>query len=584
MYLLRGIPISRGIAIGKTLIRYDIMKKVNLSQIKEDDKKAEIARYLNAIEQVKNEITNLVSNKSGTLNQDTIQILQYYKVLLEEDFFIKNVIERIENDLYSADSALVYELEAIRKQFEKIEAEYFKSRFLDFKSIADRIIRKMNGDLELGEIAEPIIIVAEEVSPAEMLHIKKEFVIGIATESGSTTSHAAIIAESLEIPAVFGLRDLFNYIKKDDNLIVDGYKGLVIVNPDDATVKDYRHLQKSYQKKEKEIIQVVNLPSKTIDEEDVKIYANVSNSMELNIAKRHQAEGIGLLRTELLFIANEKFLTEKEQFDIYKEYLLIFQGKDVTIRTLDMGGDKFFENTTSKDPNPFLGWRSIRVLLKEKEKFKQQLRAIIRASVFNDNIKIMIPMISSIEEVRRVKEIYKECEEEIKNEGKPFKYNIPLGIMIEIPSAAILSNHLAKEVDFFSLGTNDLVQYTLAVDRNNQSVAEYYQPLNPAVLYLIHYTVVNANANNKPVSVCGEIARNPLYLRLLLGMGIRNFSVNPTYIPLVKSVIVNSSIADCKKLWNSVRNLKTAIEIERKLKDDLKKNFPEIYNSYFYEN
>ncbi|MEJ5283782.1 MAG: phosphoenolpyruvate--protein phosphotransferase [Brevinematales bacterium] len=583
MYLLRGIPISRGIAIGKTLIRYDIMKKVNLSQIKEDDKKAEIARYLNAIEQVKNEITNLVSNKSGTLNQDTIQILQYYKVLLEEDFFIKNVIERIENDLYSADSALVYELEAIRKQFEKIEAEYFKSRFLDFKSIADRIIRKMNGDLELGEIAEPIIIVAEEVSPAEMLHIKKEFVIGIATESGSTTSHAAIIAESLEIPAVFGLRDLFNYIKKDDNLIVDGYKGLVIVNPDDATVKDYRHLQKSYQKKEKEIIQVVNLPSKTIDEEDVKIYANVSNSMELNIAKRHQAEGIGLLRTELLFIANEKFLTEKEQFDIYKEYLLIFQGKDVTIRTLDMGGDKFFENTTSKDPNPFLGWRSIRVLLKEKEKFKQQLRAIIRASVFNDNIKIMIPMISSIEEVRRVKEIYKECEEEIKNEGKPFKYNIPLGIMIEIPSAAILSNHLAKEVDFFSLGTNDLVQYTLAVDRNNQSVAEYYQPLNPAVLYLIHYTVVNANANNKPVSVCGEIARNPLYLRLLLGMGIRNFSVNPTYIPLVKSVIVNSSIADCKKLWNSVRNLKTAIEIERKLKDDLKKNFPEIYNSYFYE-
>lgn len=583
MYLLRGIPISRGIAIGKTLIRYDIMKKVNLTQIKEDNKKAEIARYLNAIEQVKNEITNLVSNKSGNLNQDTLQILQYYKVLLEEDFFIKNVIERIENDLYSADSALVYELESIRKQFEKIEAEYFKSRFLDFKSIADRIIRKMNGDLELGEIAEPIIIVAEEVSPAEMLHIKKEFVIGIATESGSTTSHAAIIAESLEIPAVFGLRDLFNYIKKDDTLVVDGYKGLVIVNPDDATIKDYRHLQKTYQKKEKEIIQVVNLPSKTIDEEDVKIYANVSNSMELNIAKRHQAEGIGLLRTELLFIANEKFLTEKEQFDIYKEYLLIFQGKDVTIRTLDMGGDKFFENTTSKDPNPFLGWRSIRVLLKEKEKFKQQLRAIIRASVFNDNIKIMIPMISSIEEVRRVKEIYKECEEEIKHEGKPFKYNIPLGIMIEIPSAAILSNHLAKEVDFFSLGTNDLVQYTLAVDRNNQSVAEYYQPLNPAVLYLIHYTIVNANANNKPVSVCGEIARNPLYLRLLLGMGIRNFSVNPTYIPLVKSVIVNSSIADCKKLWNSVRNLKTAIEIERKLKEDLKKNFPEIYNSYFYE-
>ncbi len=583
MYLLRGIPISRGIAIGKTLIRYDIMKKVTLSQITEKDKEQEINRYIRAIEQVKNEINNIIKNKSTSLNQDTLQILEYYKVLIEEDFFIKNVIERIENDLYAADSALVYELELIRKQFEKIEEEYFKSRFLDFKAIADRIIRKMNGDLELGEVNEPVIIVAEEVSPAEMLHIKKELVMGIATESGSTTSHAAIIAESLEIPAVFGLRDLFNYLKKDDIVIVDGYKGIVIVNPDETTIKDYKHLQKSYQKKEKEIIQVVNLPSKTKDDEDVKIYANVSNSMELNIAKRHQAEGIGLLRTELLFIANEKFLSEKEQFDLYKEYLLIFQGKDVVIRTLDMGGDKFFENSTSKDPNPFLGWRSIRVLLKEKEKFKQQLRAIIRASVFNDNVKIMIPMISSIEEVRKVKEIYKECEEEIKNEGKPFKYNIPFGIMVEIPSAAILSNHLAKEVDFFSIGTNDLVQYTLAVDRNNQSVAEYYQPLNPAVLYLIHYTVVNANANQKPVSVCGEIARNPLYIRLLLGMGIKSFSVNPTYIPLVKSIIVNSSISDCKKLWASVRSLKTAIEIEKKLKEDLKQAFPEIYSSYFYD-
>ncbi|MGC8765147.1 MAG: phosphoenolpyruvate--protein phosphotransferase [Brevinematia bacterium] len=584
MYLLRGIPISRGIAIGKTLIRYDIMKRVSVSQIDEKEKKNEIKRYIDAIDKVKKEISLLVDNKSSSLTDDAIQILEYYKVLLEEDFFLKNIIERIENDGFSADAALVYELELIRKQFEKIEEEYFKSRFLDFKAIADRIIRKMNGDIELGELSEPIIIVAEEVSPAEVLHIKKELVIGIATESGSTTSHAAIIAESLEIPAVFGIRDLFNYIKKNDILIVDGYKGLVIVNPDESTVKDYKHLQRNYQRREKEIFQVVNLPSKTLDDEDIKIYANVSNSMELNIAKRHQAEGIGLLRTELLFIANERFLSENEQFEIYKEYLLIFQGKSVVIRTLDMGGDKFVaDSITPRDPNPFLGWRSIRVLLKEKEKFKQQLRAIIRASVFNDNIKIMIPMISSIEEVRKVKEIYKECEEEIKSEGKPFKYDIPIGIMVEIPSAAILSNFLAKEVDFFSLGTNDLVQYTLAVDRNNQSVAEYYQPLNPAVLFLINYTVRNGRIYNKPVSVCGEIARNPLYVRLLLGIGIRNFSVNPTYIPIIKSIILKSSISDCKKLWNSVKTISSAIEIEQRLKADLKKNFPEIYDSYFYE-
>jgi phosphotransferase system enzyme I (PtsI) len=583
MYLLRGIPISRGIAIGKILIRYDVTKKVNIYQIEEDQKEHEIKKYKDAIDSLKEEINFLIMSSSPPLSKENRQLLEYYMRLLEEEFFIKTIIERIENDNFSADAALVYELENIREEFEKLGQEYFKSRFLDLKAIVDKLIRKMNGDIELGELDEPVIIVGEEISPAEILHIKKEFVIGIATESGSTTSHAAIIAESLEIPAVFGIRDLFNYIKKDDILIVDGYKGIVIVNPDDVTIKDYKHLQRSYQKKEKEIFRVVSLPSKTIDDEEVKIYANVSNSMELNIAKRHQAEGIGLLRTELLFIASERFLSENEQFDLYKEYLLIFQGKDVVIRTLDMGGDKFFGSSASKDPNPFLGWRSIRVLLKEKEKFKQQLRAIIRASVFNDNTKIMIPMISSIDEVLKVKELYKECEEEVKSEGKPFKYSIPIGIMVEIPSAAILSGELAKEVDFFSLGTNDLVQYTLAVDRNNQTVAEYYQPLNPAVLYLMYYTLRNGRLHKKPVSVCGEIARDPLYIRLLLGLGVRNFSVNPTYIPLVKSIILQSKLSDCKKLWQTVKTKRTAKEVEMVLRDDLKKKFPEIYQFYFYE-
>jgi phosphotransferase system enzyme I (PtsI) len=306
--------------------------------------------------------------------------------------------------------------------------------------------------------------------------------------------------------------------------------------------------------------------------------------MELNIARRHGAQGIGLLRTELIFIANEKFLNESEQFELYKEYLLLFHEKEVVIRTLDMGGDKFIGNKkTSNDPNPFLGWRSIRVFLKEIEKFKQQLRAIIRASVFNDNLKIMIPMISSIDEVRKVKEIYDECKAEIKKEGKPFKYNIPIGIMIEIPSAAIMSNQLAKEVDFFSIGTNDLVQYTLAVDRNNQAVAEYYQPLNPAVLMLIRHTIRNANINKKIVSVCGEMARNPLYIRLLLGLGLRNYSVNPTYIPLVKSILVKSRVSDTKELWKVASRMKSASEIEELLTDDLKKNFPDIYESYFYQ-
>ncbi len=583
MYLLRGIPISKGIAICNILIRHDITKLIRFYRIDDNDEKVrEIDKYILAREDVKSEIDYIKSNTYNPLNAEHEKIIDYYKVLMNEDFFTKNIVERIKSDSYPADAALVYELELLKKQFDKLEGEYFQSRFLDFKVIADRIIRKIYGDIDLFSINEPVIIVAEEVSPAEVLHIPKEYVRGIATESGSTTSHAAIIVESLEIPAVFGINDILNYVKKNDRIIVDGYKGIVIVNPDEGTVNDYIHLQSNYSLKEKEIFSVVNLPSKTEDNVDIKIYANVSNSMELNIARRHGAEGIGLLRTELVFIANEKFLNENEQFELYKEYLLLFQDKEVVIRTLDMGGDKFIGDKKNKDPNPFLGWRSIRVFLKEVEKFKQQLRAIIRASVFNDNIKIMIPMISSIDEIRKVKEIFHECEEEIKREGKPFKYNIPIGIMIEIPSAALISNLLAKEADFFSLGTNDLVQYTLAVDRNNQVVAEYYQPLNPAVLMLMHFTVKNANINHKPVSVCGEIARNPLYVRLLLGLGLRNFSINPTYIPLVKSIILKTRLNDANQLWKIARKMSTASEIEALLKEDLKKNFPDIFDSYFY--
>jgi len=583
MYLLRGIPISRGIAVCNVLIRYDVTKMIRFYHIEEDQVEDERIKYFNAIDSVKDDIRRLKSNTANPLTAQNEKIVDFYSILLNEDFFVRNVPGRIKADLLPAEAALVSELDIVKKEFDKIEDQYFQSRFLDFKAISDRIIRKIYGDIDLFSINEPVIIVSEDISPTEVLHIPKDFVMGIATESGSTTSHAAIIAESLEIPAVFGIKDLFNYVKKNDRMVVDGYKGVVIVNPDENTVSDYLHLKNVYTDKEKEIYGSISLPSKTLDSEDVKIYANVSNSMELNLARKHGAEGIGLLRTELVFMQNERFLSENEQFELYKEFLLLFTEKEVTIRTLDLGGDKFLGNKKNQDENPFLGWRSIRIFLKEVEKFKHQLRAIIRASVFNDNVRIMIPMISSLEEVRRVKEIYEECKSEIKKEGKPFKYNIPMGVMIEIPSAAIMSDRLAKEVDFFSIGTNDLVQYTLAVDRNNRTVQQYYQPLNPAVLSLIRLTVKNANINKKPVSVCGEIARDPLYIRLLLGLGLRRFSVNPTYIPIVKSIILKSRITDVKKIWHDVRKLDTPMEIEAYLKEDLKGNFPDIYEDFFYE-
>ncbi len=554
------------------------------NRIDEEKVPEELERYKVAVQKVKEEINSLKESPRTPLSRQNAQLIDFYSVLINEDLFHNTVPNSIKTNFFPADAALVNELDKIKEEFDKLDNEYFQSRFLDFKAIADRILRKLFGDIDLTAIKEPIILAAEEISVAEVLHIPKEFVLGIATESGGTTSHAAIIAESLEIPAVFGIKDLLSYLKKNDRMIVDGYKGMVILNPDVNNIKDYDHLKTVYTAKEKEIIRSVSLPSQMADGIEVDIKANVSNTMDLNIARRHGADGIGLFRTEMAFISSQKFLNEEEQFELYKEYLLLFKNKEVVIRTLDLGGDKFFGSRKSiKDPNPFLGYRSIRIFLREVDKFKQQLRAIIRASVFNDNVRIMIPMISSIDEVLKIKKIFKECEEEVKNEGKPFKYNIPLGIMIEIPSAAILSAELAQHVDFFSIGTNDLTQYTLAVDRDNQKVTSFYQPLNPAVLRLIHLTVENANKAGIPVSVCGEMARNPLYIRLLLGMGVRSCSINPAYIPLVKTIIIKSREKDVAALWEEVRTMQIPAEIESHLKYDLRRNLFEIYESYFFD-
>jgi phosphotransferase system enzyme I (PtsI) len=582
-YFLRGIPISRGIAIGRLILRHDLLKNIQHTRIDATRVAEEVDAYRRALEAIRQETLRMREQAKTRLSDQNASVLDFHYNLIQEDFFQRDIVKRIESDYLNALSALNYELGLLKKQFEALENEYFQARFLDIKELANRIAHNLQGGtLERPTQENPAIIVAEELSSAEILHLEKGAVLGIATESGSTTSHAAIIAESLEIPAVFGVKDLFNFIKKEDTVIVDGYKGVVIINPDEATIHLYEQLQKSYREQEEANINLIALPSRTTDDVSITLMANVSNPMELNIALRNGAEGIGLLRSEMIFIQNQQMLNENEQFELYREFLVLFSGKPVTIRTLDLGGDKFLNNPVRED-NPFLGWRSIRIFLKEKELFKQQLRAIMRSSVFNDNVRILIPMVSSVSEVRQIKAIIQECIADLKKEGRPFNYRIPLGIMVEIPSAAVMASTLIQEVDFFSIGTNDLIQYTLAADRGNPRVSEYYQPLNPAVLALMRFTIRAGAAHHKPVSVCGEMARDPLYVRLLLGMGLRIFSVNPAYLPLVKSILLKSSLQQTKELWNTVKRLKTHEEIQEVLKEDLKKHCPEIYDSYFYE-
>ncbi|ABP68014.1 phosphoenolpyruvate-protein phosphotransferase [Caldicellulosiruptor saccharolyticus DSM 8903] len=537
--MITGIPVSEGIGIGKAVI---VKKEYSIKRYSVDNTETEIERFIEAIDKAKKEISDIKKHAEQTLGLDKAMIFDAHLLILDDPEFVKMVKEKIQqgtNAEWAVDeSAKFYESLLL-----SLDDEYMRERASDIKDVSKRLIRilsdESHSEADLKNLAEGSIIVAEDLTPSETAQMDKTRVAGFVTQQGGKTSHTAIIARTYEIPAIVGVKGALEKIKDGDVVIVDGYQGTVLINPDKQTLEEYEKRMNEEKKKKEELKRFVATEVKTKDGKRIKVYANIALPDEAEIAIKNGAEGIGLFRTEFLFMNRSSPPSEDEQFAAYKAVLEKMEGKPVIIRTLDVGGDKNIPYLNIENElNPFLGYRAIRLCLGHRELFKTQLKALLRASVYGD-LKIMFPMITTAGELKEAKSILQEAKEELKKQGIEFSEKIEIGIMIETPAAALVSDILADEVDFFSIGTNDLIQYTLAIDRTNEKVSYLYDPLNPAVLRLIKMTVENAHKKGKEVGVCGEIASDEEIVPILIGLGIDELSVNPAKVLSIKKRILD---------------------------------------------
>ena len=569
---LKGIPASPGIVIGKACVFQDILYLVERRNLEEGHAEQEIARLKQAIRGVIDELIKDNLRVSQEIGKREAGIFLAHVAILEDPYFISQIFQDIRENGINAEASVLRQIDEFKKIFEKMDDPYIKSRAQDLSDIGRRVIQKLMPQHSNGcDLTEPVIIVASELTPSDTVRLDREKVLAFATESGGKDSHAAILARSFGIPAVVGLEGLITKVKKGDLLIVDGDMGLLMINPPEEVIQNYHDLQKKREIYRSELKKIIPLPSKTLDGHEIRLWANIGSLADLEYALYFGTHGIGLFRTELPFLVWRRFLSEDEQFSLYQKVVLMGSGKEVTIRTLDFGGDKFFEDGKSqREKNPFLGYRSIRVFLKEKDLFKQQLRAILRASAYGQ-VKILFPMISSIEEVRQVRELFEITKIELRKEGISFNEKIPFGIMIEVPSVAIIVDQLINEVDFLSIGTNDLIQYTLAVDRDNELVNSLYQPLNPAVLRLIQTITEVAKKTNKPLTLCGEMAGDPKYIPLLVGLGLTDLSMNPYSLLEAKKIVRSIEYERWKWIVTKILHTISLDEIHRIILEEYKR-------------
>jgi phosphoenolpyruvate-protein phosphotransferase (PTS system enzyme I) len=563
-WFLKGIAASPGIVIGKAYVLQDILLMVERRSIEEAHAEEEVARLKQAIRRVVDELMEDNSQMSLKIGKKDAEIFLAHLAILQDPYFITQILKDIRENGVNAESAVMKQVNEFGEAFRKMDDPYLRDRGADLRDIGRRVIQKLMPPQQTPwDLKEPVILVSSELTPSDTVRLDRKKVLAFATESGGKDSHAAILARSLGIPAVLGIEGLLSRVNKGDTLIVDGDTGIVLIRPPLELIQNYQDLQKKRELYQTDLYKLVSLPSNTLEGREIRLWANIGGLTDLEYSLRFGAYGIGLFRTELPFLVWRRFLSEEEQFSLYREVVTQAAGREVTIRTLDFGGDKFFEDGKSqKEKNPFLGYRSIRVFLKEKYLFKQQLRAILRASACGP-VKVLFPMISSVEEIRQIRDLFELTKRELRKEDIPFDEGIPFGIMIEIPSAAILADQLAKEVDFFSIGTNDLVQYTLAVDRNNDLVNHIYKPLNPAVLRLIRKIVRVANQKGKPVTLCGEMAGTAAYIPLLVGMGLTDLSMNPSFLLEAKKIIRNTEYEHWKSVAGTASDLALVEEIEK---------------------
>ncbi|KXG75392.1 Phosphoenolpyruvate-protein phosphotransferase [Fervidicola ferrireducens] len=566
--MYQGIAASPGIEIGKAFVLKEVEIKIETANIAEEKIVGEIKRLEEGIAKSREQLIKIREKAERELGKDKAQIFDAHIMVLDDPMFMDEIREKIKSERITAENAISQVAKKYVDMFNSMEDEYLKERAADIKDVSERLIKNVLGIpiQSLADLAEEVIVIARDLTPSDTAQMDKEKVKAFATDMGGRTSHTAIMARSLEIPAVVGLGSISNEVSEGDTVIVDGNKGIVLVNPSEDTLRQYNELKLEYQRYKEELKKLKDLPAETKDgKRRVELAANIGTPKDVKGALEHGAEGIGLYRTEFLYMDRETLPDEEEQFQAYKQVAEAMNPRPVIIRTLDIGGDKklpFLE--MPEELNPFLGWRAIRMCLDNPELFKVQLRAILRASHYG-NIKIMYPMISSLSELRRANTILEEAKDELRREGIPFDENLEVGIMVEIPSAAITADILAKEVDFFSIGTNDLIQYTLAVDRMNEKIANLYEPFHPAVLRLIKNVIDASHRAGKWTGMCGEMAGDPLAAPILLGMGLDEFSMSATSISQVKKVIRSLTFEQAKQIADKALEMESPAEIKEML-------------------
>ena len=556
--MLKGKGVSNGIGIGNAIILEN--DKIEVTQFKIENPKKEVEFFYTAFNKVIEETKELINKLTGTEQE----IMQAYLTILEDPTLISETLSMIENEQYNAGYATEIGFNKIAQVFKSMEDSYMAARAADIEDMKNRVLAKIVGKelVDLGKIQPNTIIIAKELTTSDTAKLNFKNVSGIITELGGKTSHVSIMARTHEIPAILGIDNIKEKFKNNDYIAMNGNTGEIYVNPTEEVVNNFKELMIKMNNEKLDLEKYKSDKTVTTDNYKVELVANIGVPEDSNIAIENTAEGIGLFRSEFLYMDSETLPTEEEQFVAYKKVAENMNGKPVIIRTLDVGGDKDIKYLNlEKEDNPFLGYRAIRISLDNQELFKTQLRALLRASHFG-KVYIMLPMISSIEELRQAKEIIEKVKEELEYKNIEFDKDLKVGIMIEIPSAALMAKALAEECDFFSIGTNDLIQYTTAVERGNSKIEKLYTKYHPAVIKLIKMAIDGAHSAGKWCGMCGEAAGDSLYIPLILGLGLDEFSMNPSKILRARKIISNLSYKDCKTLANKVLELNTAIEVE----------------------
>ncbi|WP_284037518.1 phosphoenolpyruvate--protein phosphotransferase [Neobacillus sp. 114] len=561
MTFLKGIAASNGIAIAKAyrMVEPDL----SFEQKKIEDASSEVARFRDAMAKAKSELEIIRDRAKVDLGPDKAAIFEAHLLVLSDPELNNPIEDKIGSENVNAEAALKETADMFVMMFEQMDNEYMKERAADIRDVTKRVLAHLL-DVQLPNpsmIAEEVIIVSEDLTPSDTAQLNRQFVKGFTTNIGGRTSHSAIMARSLEIPAVVGTKTATEEIQNGDLVIVDGLKGEVHINPTPELVEQYKKVHEDFETQKAEWAKLVNEPTVSADGHHVELAANIGTPKDLKGVKENGGEGVGLYRTEFLYMGRDQLPTEEEQFEAYKAVLEGMEGKPVVVRTLDIGGDKELPYLElPKEMNPFLGFRAIRLCLEEQGIFRTQLKALLRASVYG-NLKIMFPMIATLDEFRAAKTILEEEKQKLISEGQKVAEKIELGIMVEIPSTAVLADQFAKEVDFFSIGTNDLIQYTMAADRMNQRVSYLYQPYSPSILRLVKMVIDAAHAEGKWAGMCGEMAGDETAIPILLGLGLDEFSMSATSILKARSLIKNLQKSDMEKLVQQVLNMQTTDQV-----------------------